>query len=174
MNADDYGYWQAKLAGLDPDPIEPRTTMPLGFWRRRDGRPMAVWMNGDDRLALVGWEGFDEFLPVAAMESIAERGGFGTAVPEDFYRAAIAKGYWPDSEGPSRDLMNALRQHGEALDRAADQIAEKLALYPDYCLTKKLAGEIIKAVTAAGGAVNTYTESTKESEHVERREDRAA
>jgi len=165
----DYGYWAAKLAGLDPDPPADRTQMPCGFWRMRSGQPLAVWMDDGRRVALRGW-GVGETLPTSAMEAIAEAGGFGKAVAEEFYRDAIEKGHWPDSEGPARELMDSLRQHGEALDRAADQIAEKLALYPDYRLTKKLAGEIIKAVTAAGGAINTYTESTKESENVERRD----
>lgn len=168
--SDDYGYWAAKLAGHDPDPIEPRTTMPLGFWRRRDGRPMAVWMDGDERVALVGWAGSDEFLPPHAMEAIAERGGFGTAITEDFYREAIRKGYWPDSEGPARDLMEALRDACGDFTSAANQIAEKLALYPDYRITKKLGAEIIKAIATVGGALNTYQEKT----HDERREDRAA
>jgi len=165
----DYGYWAEKLAGRDPDPPDDRTQMPCGFWRMRSGQPLAVWMDDGRRVALRGF-GEGETLATNHMEAIAEAGGFGMAVTEEFYRDAIEKGHWPDSEGPARELMDALRQHGEALDRAADQIAEKLALYPDYRLTKKLAGEIIKAVTAAGGAINTYTESTKESENVERRD----
>lgn len=163
MNADDYGYWAAKLAGLDPDPPADRTQMPCGFWRMRSGHPLAVWMDAGQRVALRGW-GIGETLSTSHMEAIAEAGGFGTAVTEEFYREAIAKGYWPDSEGPARDLMDALRQHGEALDRAADQIAEKLAIYPDYRLTKKLHGTIIKAIAAAGGAINTYQEKTSNDE----------
>jgi len=169
MNADDYGYWLAKLAGRDPDPPADRTQMPCGFWRMRSGQPLAVWMDDGRRVALRGW-GEGETLSTGHMEAIAEAGGFGTAVTEEFYRDAIANGYWPDSEGPARDLMDALRQHGEALDRSADQIAEKLALYPDYRLNKKLAGEIIKAIAAAGGAINTYQEKT----HDERRDHPAA
>jgi hypothetical protein len=82
----------------------------------------------------------------------------------------MERGYWPDSEGPARDLMNALKGVAADFNDAADQIAVKLSLYPDYCLTKKLTAEIIKAIATAGGAINLYQEKA----NVERREDRAA
>jgi hypothetical protein len=163
----EYAYWASKLAGGDPDPPADRTILPCGFWRLRDGRPLAVWVNDLDRVALRGWAGADEFLPPHAMEAIAERGGFGTAITEDFYREAIRKGYWPDSEGPARDLMNSMRAAAEVFAAVAEQIADKLALYPDYRLTKKLHTEIIKAVASAGGAINAYD---KEDTNVERRD----
>lgn len=163
----EYRYWQEKLAGLDPNPPEDRTILPCGFWRLRDGLPLAVWPEESGLVAVKGFASNSAQMTTAAMEAMAERGGFGTAVTEDFYREAIRKGYWPDSEGPARDLMNSMRAASEVFAAAAEQIADKLALYPDYRLTKKLRTEIIKAVATAGGAINAYD---KEDTNVERRD----
>ena len=169
--SEQYRYWLEKLAGLDPDPPADRTVMPCGFWRLRDGAPLAVWPEDHGLVAVKGFASNSAQMTTPAMEAMAERGGFGVAVTEEAYRTAMARGYWPDSEGPSRDLMNALKGGAADFTDAADQIAVKLSLYPDYRLTKKLVGEIIKAIATAGGALNLYQEKTKNDE---RREDRAA
>lgn len=155
-----YRYWAEKIAGNDPDPPADRTVLPCGFWRLRDGLPLAVWPEDDGLVAVKGFASNSAQISRDAMEAMAERGGFGIAVTEDDYRAAMMRGFWPDSEGPSRDLMNELRTVATGFTDAADQIAVKLSLYPDYRLTKKLANEIIKWIATAGGALNTYQEKT--------------
>ncbi len=139
MNPTDYAYWLAKLAGEDPDPLPDRAVLPCGFWRLRSGKPLAVWLEGEQRYALVGFRADQAHMKPESMEAMAERGGFGAAVPEGVYRTANREGYWPDSEGPARDLMNSLRT-------AADEIGTKLAVYPDYRLTKTLRNAINKAL----------------------------
>lgn len=161
---DGYEYWRAKLAGEDPDPPEDRTILPLGFWRLRRGDPLAVYMNDGARIAVVGFEESYRFLPEVAMEEMAERGGFGEAVEEAFYREAIAKGYWPDSEGPTRDLMNGLIEARDGLSEAIDQIQLKIAIYPDHRLTKKLRKEIAEAIVGASQAAGSYDAATQEKE----------
>ena len=91
-----YEYWAAKLRGEDPDPPTDRTQMPLGFWRLRDNRPMAVWMDGERRVALTGFAGSQAVMSEQRMQAQAEMGAFGQAVAEAAYRAAFAAGAWPD------------------------------------------------------------------------------
>ncbi|MCP4304177.1 MAG: HNH endonuclease [bacterium] len=140
MENGDYQYWQDKLAGLDPDPPENRMILPCGFWRLRSGKPLAVWLEGEQRYALVGFRADQAHMKPESMEAMAERGGFGIAVPEGVYRTANRQGYWPDSDGPTRDLLNSLQA-------AADEIRLKLTPYPDYRLTKTLRNAINKALT---------------------------
>jgi hypothetical protein len=97
---DPYWYWRAKLAGQDPDPMEPRTDMPPGFWRMRSGEPLAVWLNGAERVALRGFRGSERVMGIRHMESVAESGSFGHAVTEAHYRDAFDKGSWADDPPP--------------------------------------------------------------------------
>lgn len=98
---DPYWYWAAKLRGEDPDPIEPRTDMPLGFFRLRSGDPLAVWISETgERIARRGFSGAEKFMPQRHMEAMAESGSFGTAVTEEAYRAAFDAGSWPDDPPP--------------------------------------------------------------------------
>jgi len=71
---DSYAYWREKLAGYDPEPPTDRTQMPCGFWRMRDNRPLAVWMDGAERVAMAGSGGNRRRMAVHYMESIAESG----------------------------------------------------------------------------------------------------
>lgn len=156
-----YAYWRAKLRGEDPDPPQDRTVLPCGFWRLRSGKPLAVWVEPDgERRAVEGFGPDKVSLSPNAMEAIAERGGFGTAVTEDAYRKACDLGYWPDSEGPTRDLMDALRLAANDAMAAVAHIDTKLALYPDYRLTKKLRGEIAALIKRASAALETYERET--------------
>jgi hypothetical protein len=93
---DPYFFWREKLAGRDPDPVEPRTDMPCGFFRLRSGEPLAVWIAGNERAALRGFRGSERIMAVKHMEAMAENGAFGTAVTEELYRAAFDAGSWPD------------------------------------------------------------------------------
>jgi hypothetical protein len=97
---DPYHYWQSKLAGEDPDPPEDRTQMPAGFWCLRSGDPLAVWLNGTERVALRGFKGSERVMGVRHMETMAESGSFGLAVTEDAYRDAFEKGSWADDPPP--------------------------------------------------------------------------
>jgi len=95
--ADPYWYWREKLAGRDPDPVEPRTDMPAGFWRLRAGDPLAVWLDANgERTALRGFSGASRAMAPRHMEAMAESGGFGEAITEELYRAAFEAGEWPD------------------------------------------------------------------------------
>lgn len=92
--SDEYFYWSEKLAGRDPDPVEPRTSLPTGFWRLRSGDPLAVWLNGAERVALRGFKGAERIMGIRHMETMAESGSFGNAVTEEAYRDAFEKGSW--------------------------------------------------------------------------------
>lgn len=130
----DYSYWLDKLAGKDPDPPADRTLLPLGFWRLRDGKPLAVWMDGDRRIAWCGFQGSARELSTRYMESMAESGGFGKAVPEEEYRAAFANGRWADTDptvasqvtgrNAPADDAETLRDQIEAAKAGADGYAE--------------------------------------------------
>lgn len=100
-----YAYWRAKLAGQDPDPPADRTQMPCGFWRMRDGSPLAVWIDGGRRIAWRGFTGAAREMAQRHMESVAEQGGFGLAVTEDAYRAAFDAGRWPDTDAIVADQV---------------------------------------------------------------------
>jgi hypothetical protein len=95
-----YTYWREKLIGHDPDPPADRTQMPAGFWRLRSGEPLAVWLNGGERVALRGFSGSERVMAIRHMEAMAESGSFGTAVTEADYRDAFAKGSWADDPPP--------------------------------------------------------------------------
>lgn len=95
--ADPYHYWREKLAGRDPDPVDPRTDMPAGFWRLRSGDPLAVWLDAEGkRTALRGFAGASRIMAPKHTEAMAETGSFGVAVTEELYRAAFDAGEWPD------------------------------------------------------------------------------
>jgi hypothetical protein len=101
---DQYWYWQAKLAGEDPNPPEDRTWIPSGFWRLRNSEPLAVWREdgaGAERTyALRGFEKKRRMMQPLDMESMAESGSFGHAVTETAYREAYTLGHWPADEPP--------------------------------------------------------------------------
>lgn len=94
---DTYAYWQARLAGENPNPLTDRTKLPLGFWRLRSGDPLAVWLDHEGvRHTLRGFSGAARGMAPRHAEAMAESGSFGEAVPEDLYRAAFEAGEWPD------------------------------------------------------------------------------
>lgn len=97
----DYSYWSGKLAGQDPDPPADRTLLPLGFWRLRNGEPLAVWLEDDRRHALVGFRAKRRMMRTPEMERVAEQGAFGHAVTEAAYREAFAAGLWADDPPPA-------------------------------------------------------------------------
>lgn len=96
--SDAYAYWHGKLNGEDPDPPENRTQMPCGFWRMRDNSPLAVWIDGEQRIALRGFGGSARPMNQDFMERVAEGGSFGVAVTEEAYRSAFDAGLWPDTD----------------------------------------------------------------------------
>lgn len=97
MSDDTYDYWAAKLRGDDPDPLEDRTRLPLGFFRLRSGDPLAVWLDADGKRAtLRGFSGSARSMAPRHAEAMAESGSFGEAVTEELYRAAFDAGEWPD------------------------------------------------------------------------------
>jgi hypothetical protein len=125
----DYAYWHAKLAGEDPDPPADRTQLPCGFWRLNGGDPLAVWIAGEERIALRGFAP-GKLLSARYMEMIAEAGGFGKAVTEDAYRAAFAAGRWPDTDQVVAEQRNqTVADDAEAL---RDQISAATAGASQY------------------------------------------
>ena len=119
---DTYAFWHAKLAGVDPEPLIDRTKLPLGFWRLRDNRPLAVWLDGGgERVALRGFAPAKLMSP-GEMERVAEMGGFGVAVPEAAYRAAFDAGRWED-DPPALPGIG----HNSATDDPLDAIRQELA-----------------------------------------------
>jgi len=99
--SDAYAYWNAKLAGEDPDPPADRTVMPSGFWRLRNSDPLATWREDGEPprfYALRGFTGKSKAMSPIAIEQMAESGSFGHAVTEEDYREALGLGYWPKDE----------------------------------------------------------------------------
>lgn len=119
----DYDYWRAKLAGEDPDPPADRTLLPLGFWRLRNGEPLAVWIREDgERVAASGFASRPRPWSRQRMESTAESGSFGQAVTEEVWRAAYEAGHWPDDPPPVAAGHNL---PGDPLERIAAELRDE-------------------------------------------------
>lgn len=136
---DNYAFWNGWLStGTKPEPST--THVPLGFFRQRDGVPLAIWECAPGEIVVLGGTARKSWRMTP--DKIAERleyGGFGAAVTEEAYRAAFEAGEWADAESAIRG-DNAEPQGVEGMLAEITQIGERaLPLLKTPITTKEAA-----------------------------------
>jgi len=112
---DSYAYWRAALA--DPKRLHSRdftvaSTPECGFYRTKDGAPVAIWKDEDDTIIAVGGEEIHHRRHEGIWLAVARR-----PIREDWYHIVRDGGAWPD-------LDEGLAQMGDNIRHGQDEVAQ--------------------------------------------------
>jgi hypothetical protein len=128
----DYDLWQALLDGaeLGKDVFNDGSTIGLGFWRTKDLKPVATWLDEDGNLVMTIEDQFvDGDKQVELWSWVLAR-----PVTEEAYRHAMETGgEWADTDNAVVDFAKALKaaDTADAIKALVEKMTASAASYKD-------------------------------------------